>query len=342
MRAHLRTVAVVALAAALLAWFLRNANLGLVWDEIRHGNPGMLALAIGTIVATYVLRAVRWRYLLLPLGDARLWPCFRTTVIGFAASALLPARAGEVVRPYLLAKEEGLSATAAFATIIVERLLDLLTVLVLFAMYLIVFDTGMASLDPAIFRALQAGGMAAGVLAVAVLIVMMVLAGHPERLAVWALRAERVLPRRVAVAVARLVQLFVEGLAVVRQPSRMAIGAALSLPLWLAIATGIWASSRAFHIEMPFTGSFLMLAILVVGVAVPTPGAVGGFHEAYRIGVTVFFHTPNDKAVGAAIVLHAISFVLVAIVGVALMMQAGLNLGRVGGIAARRPAEEAL
>ena len=55
MRAHLRTVAVVALAAALLAWFLRNANLGLVWDEIRHGSPGMLALAIGTIVATYVL-----------------------------------------------------------------------------------------------------------------------------------------------------------------------------------------------------------------------------------------------------------------------------------------------
>ena len=57
---------------------------------------------------------------------------------------------------------------------------------------------------------------------------------------------------------------------------------------------------------MPFTGSFLLIALLVVGVAVPTPGAVGGFHEAFRIGATMFYGAPDDAAVGAAIVLHAV------------------------------------
>ena len=57
---------------------------------------------------------------------------------------------------------------------------------------------------------------------------------------------------------------------------------------------------------MPFTGSFLIMALLVVGVAVPTPGAVGGFHAAFRLGATTFFGAPDDAAVGAAIVLHAV------------------------------------
>ena len=60
---------------------------------------------------------------------------------------------------------------------------------------------------------------------------------------------------------------------------------------------------------MPPSGSLLLIALLVVGVAVPTPGAVGGFHEAYRIGATSFFGADNDHAVGAAIVLHAVGFV---------------------------------
>lgn len=341
MRTHLRTALILLLAVALLAWFLRGANLADVWREIQRGRLDLLAAAIVAVAATYVLRALRWQYLLLPLGRPHFGVVFRTTVIGFAATSLLPARAGEVVRPYLLARREGLSATAAFATIIVERLLDTLMVLVLFAAYLLAFDPGMDGRNAATFRALKLGGVAVGAVALLGLAIMMVAAGHPERLGDWALRIDRVLPARLAHAVARFVRLFTTGLAVVRQPRRLLMAGVLSLPLWLAIAAGIWLTSLAFGIDMPFPGSFLMLALLVVGVAVPTPGAVGGFHEAYRIGVTTFFDVPNDRAVGAAIVLHAISFILVAIAGVVFMAQDGLSLSRVSGMAHTRPPEEA-
>ena len=71
-----------------------------------------------------------------------------------------------------------------------------------------------------------------------------------------------------------------------------------------------------------------MRAVLVLGVAVPTPGAVGSYHEAYRIGVTTFFNAPNDRAVAAAIVTHAISYVPVVIAGLVFMAQDGLTVGR--------------
>jgi len=340
MRAKLRTLFVVGLALALLVWFLRHANLASVWGEIRRGRIDFLAFALVATASTYVLRAFRWQYLLLPLGRPRFGECLKTTVIGFAASTLLPARAGEVIRPYLLAKHEGFSATAAFASIVIERLLDLLTVLFLFAAFVVFFSSGLTSTDPTVYTTLKVGGLTAFAATVVGLGVMMVLAGHPERLERWALKIERILPARLAVAVARFVRSFVEGLAVVRQPRRMAIAMLLSFPLWLSIAAGIWTTSRAFHIDMSYPGAFLMMTILVVGVAVPTPGAVGGFHEAFRIGATVFFATPNDRAVSAAIVLHAMSFVPVTIAGSILMAREGLSLSGARGLATGRADEE--
>jgi uncharacterized membrane protein YbhN (UPF0104 family) len=80
---------------------------------------------------------------------------------------------------------------------------------------------------------------------------------------------------------------------------------------------------------MPVTGSFLVVAFLVVGVAAPTPGQVGGFHLAYKIAVVTFYGVSEERAVGAGLVLHAVSFLPVTIVGFIFMLREGLNLGDV-------------
>ena len=116
MRNILKTVIVIGLAVGLIAFFLRNADLGRVWASVTAARPDYLLLALGLTAVSFLIRAERWQYLLAPLGPTRFWVVFRTTVIGFGASAVLPARAGEVIRPYLLARREGLRATAAFAT----------------------------------------------------------------------------------------------------------------------------------------------------------------------------------------------------------------------------------
>jgi len=335
MRSRLRAALILLLTVGLLAYFLRNADMAGVWEETRHADAGLLALAVAVTALTYVLRAYRWQYLLAPIGPTRFMTALETTVIGFAATFLLPARAGEVLRPYLLARREGLPATAAFATIILERVLDLLTVLLLFGVFVVFVSPGSLTGDPALYSRVKAGGALAAAGAVAGLAVFFALAGHPERLGRAALRVERILPARLARAVAAFVETFIQGLGVMRQPGRLFGSLVLSFPLWLSIAAGIWLTSRAFHMTFSYLGSFLVMTLLVVGVAVPTPGAVGGFHTMYKFAVVTFFAVPNDRAVGAALVLHAISFVPVTLAGLVFMAREGLSLGRM-----RQMAEE--
>jgi uncharacterized protein (TIRG00374 family) len=328
------------LTLGLLGFFLRNADMSVVWSEVRRASPLYLFLATATTGLMYVLRALRWQYLLAPIGPTHFANAFRMTVIGFAASFLLPARAGEVIRPYLLARREGLNATAAFATIILERLLDLVTVLMLFAWFVFTAAPDVVSGDPAQMARVKLGGLIAAAAAIAGSGVCFALAGHPERMGRIALRIETVLPARLARAVATFVETFSQGLAVMRQPRRLLIALALSVPLWLAIAAGIWLTSLAFHITFPFEASFLVMTLLVVGVAMPTPGAVGGFHTAYKFAVETFFGAGTDTAVGAAIVLHAISFVPVTLLGIAFMAGEGLTLAGARSLASERKRDE--
>jgi uncharacterized protein (TIRG00374 family) len=317
---------VTVLAVGLIAVFLRNADYAHVWTTMKSARADFLIWSLVLTAVGFVVRTERWQYLLAPLGPTRFRNVWRATVIGFAASAVLPARAGEVLRPYLLARQEGLSATATFATIIVERVLDLAAVLLLLACYLLWFDPGMDARDSAVFQAIRYGGFVMAPVAVGALILMFFMAGHPERLQQWLLKAERVLPTRLATFIAALARTLAEGFAVVRSPVRLIAAVAWSIVLWVLIAATTWAVARAFFIDMPFTGGWLMSAPLVVGVAVGAPGGGGGGEQGVG-SATSFFGAENDTAVGAAIVLHAVSIVPVVLLGLLYTVQDGLKLG---------------
>jgi len=336
MRTHLKTLAVAAVTLALLGWFFRQADLAQVWREIRNADAWALILMVGVTGLTYLLRALRWQVLLEPLGPTHLREVFRTTVIGFAANTVLPARIGEIVRPYLLARREGLSAPAAFTTIILERLLDFVTVLTLLGLFVVFFDPGLDHVNRAVYGTVKVSGLMGAIAAAGILLILALNAVRPALTHRVIDVLFRPLPHRLRDRIARLVYGLLDGLAVTRDPGRLARAVALSFPLWLSIAAGIWLVTLAFHMTIPYTGSFLIVALLVVGVAVPTPGAVGGFHEFFRIGAAVFYGVPNDRAVGAAIVLHALSFGPVTLLGGLFMVQDGLDLARM-----RRIGEEA-
>jgi uncharacterized protein (TIRG00374 family) len=326
MRSHLRTAVVVALAAALVGLFLYNVDLRGVASAIVHARYPWLALSLATTFVNLSVRSLRWQYLLEPLGQVSFGSAFRATAVGFAATGVLPARAGEVIRPYYLARTERMSATGAFATIILERLLDVLTVLALLASYVFVFGRDMGAANPAVFLALKWAGAAAGAVSVGALLVLFVMAGDPARLGRTFEHLEQVLPSRLAGLIARVAEKFATGLGAIRRPGRLLGALVWSFPLWLSIGVGIWAVARAFSLAVPFTGSFLMIALLVVGVAVPTPGAIGGFHEAFRVGATMFYGAPDAAAVGAAIVLHLFSIGPAVLLGLLFAAQQGLDV----------------
>jgi uncharacterized protein (TIRG00374 family) len=315
-----RTLFVAALTLGLLWLFFRQFDFSRIPEAIEKAHLSLIGTAIVVTMVTYFLRSCRWVVMLRPIGHARLRTAFRTTVIGFTASFLLPARVGEVLRPYLLARQEGLKPAATFATIIVERVLDLATVLLMFAVSL-----PFSGID--IGPKVRLAGWLAAIGALVALGLLFLCAGHPERLGRWVTNLTRWLPPRVAEGAGRLAHMFAEGLAVMRNPRELLISCAWSIPLWLSIACSIWVTSLAFDLTFSYAASFLVVMFLVVGVAAPTPGAAGGFHAAYLFAVTEFFGADRNVAGAAAIILHAVSFVPVTILGLVFMWQDGLTLG---------------
>ena len=324
MRRHLRTVFAIVLTVGLLYLFFRTANLDQVSAEIVRAKLDLLIVAVFIAVGTYFLRAIRWQFLLNPIGPTRLSMVFRAVVIGFAASGVLPARAGEFLRPYLLGKWEGLSVAAAFATVLLERLLDLFIVTIFLLIFLFFFDPNTIVAGSTVYNTLKLGGVLAGGIGIAALAMIYFLTGDTESTQKILSKFERFLPVRVSGGFRALTQRFASGFLAIRQPVRLLQALLFSLLIWLSIATTIWLVSKSFHITLTVVDSFLLLVLLVVGGAAPTPGAVGGFHEAYRIGATDILGVPNDQAVGAAIVLHAVSFLPVILMAVVVMFRSGL------------------
>jgi uncharacterized protein (TIRG00374 family) len=241
----IRTALVTLLAIALFAWFLSRANLAAVATEIAHARTGLIIWSIVIAAVMPVVRALRWRYLLDPIGPTRFVPVLKATIVGFAALALLPARAGDVIRPYLVARTEGLNTASVLATIVMERALDLIAVLTLLASFVWLFD-GRAILPPSMLAPIQASATLAAAAVVMLMAIMWTLATHPERIARFVARTDRILPHRIAHALAQLARTFSEGFAIAREPRDLAIALVWSFPLWFSIALQAWLITRAF------------------------------------------------------------------------------------------------
>jgi uncharacterized protein (TIRG00374 family) len=327
-----RLLAGAVVALALLAFFFRGVDWSALGRALRDAKPLPLLGLVVVTLGVYSLRAWRWGDLLLPLGRVGFSDVFSATMVGFASGLLIP-RAGELLRPWLVSRRHAIPTSAGFATVILERLLDLITVLVLFAAYLFVLPTPPQQIEGRLTELLKLGGaMTAGV-ALAVLVFLLALHANAERV-IGAL--ERLLaraPRWLAEPCGRILRAFSGGLAVLRAPlPQLAKIALQSLAVWLAIGLGFHLNHAAFGIELPYHATFLLMAFLVVGVAIPTPGMVGGFHAFYLLALAEVFGVPRATAAAAAVSAHALSNLPVLVLGLLLLGREGLSLGKVAGV----------
>ena len=325
MRIHLRTLIIIGLTVGLIAFFLRNAQLDLVWAAMRGARVDLMVAALAVVGLSYVIRVERWRRLLQPVGHASFSSAGRATMIGFAANALLPGRVGEVLRPYVLARREGLSGSAAFATVVLERLLDLLAIVLTVAGFIIVFDP--QTNNPQLLGTLRAGAIAGGSGAVVILAGMVWLARSPARIERAVRWCANVAPGGAARTVTRVAQRFLDGLGAVERPGPLIIAMVLSVALWASVALSMLMTSLAFGIDVSFGESVVLMGMVAIGVAVPTPAGVGGYHAAYQLGATSLYGAGVDVAVGAALVMHVMAFGPVTVLGLLFMAQEGLRLG---------------
>ena len=327
MKSALRLGVGLALAALLLWLAVRGVDSAALLSAMAHAKPLPLVMVVVLTVAMYGIRAMRWRLLLPALGKASILDLFGITNIGFMAGLVIP-RAGEVLRPYLAARRYKVSVSAGLASIILERLIDLITVLSLLALYMFVLPRPAAERSDALMTTLRAGAGLVFVLALggmAFLAALRVEGGPARRLLDWSLG---ILPEGLSVKIRDLVSSFISGLDVFgSSPAQWARLIAESLLLWVSIGLIIHMNSIAFGFDIPFHTSFLIIAFLTVGVAIPTPGMVGGFHASYTMALHLIYGVDQGQAVAAGLVLHALQNLPVLVLGVAFLGREGLSFG---------------
>ncbi len=317
-----------ALAVGLLWLFFRGTDLAAIRDSVWNANPWFILLAVVATYANYFVRALRWQVLLSPLGRPGLWDCFVYTVIGFMVNVLVPpGRLGEIIRPYLLARKAGFSASSSFATIFLERVLDLGTIVLLVAASILVIPPGRSNVQ--VMQALKWGGLVGIAGASGLFGVLYLFARFPTRTISWVEHLCRMLPERMGRAVARFTEMFTAGLGVLKDGKSLLKSTILSILLWFCIGTAYWLGARSLGIEFSVMAMFLVIGFLSLGVLVPTPGAVGGYHYMSALALTSLFAIPESLAKAGSLVNHAIAFVPVVLLGLVLFPRAGMSFRQV-------------
>jgi len=341
--APLRRVLLSGLVAGVLLFiFFRGMDFSSLLSAFGSAKtPYLVGVLLGTLV-TYALRAWRWGFLLAPLARVPFRRLFSVTWIGFMAGLLIP-RAGEVVRPYLIARGHSLKTSGCFASIVLERIVDLLTVLLLVGAYAYVLPLPAEQTQGPVLGMLKVGGGLAGLGALAVLgflIYLKMREASALRILDW---FAGLLPSRFSGPVKSALRAFTEGLAVLRaSPKHLLAIMGQSVLLWLSISVTFYWNNLAFGVNLPFHATFLLIGFLTVGVAVPTPGMVGGFHEAYLLALTQAFAIDRNTAAAVAMAGHALSNLPVLVLGLFFLGREGLTVSRMAHIAdeSARPEED--
>jgi hypothetical protein len=306
-----------------LLWFvLRSTNAAELGAALAGANYLWLVPALAVYFVGVWLRALRWQYLLRPIQRLPAALLFRTIIIGYTANDVLPFRLGEVVRAFVLGRKTGISSAATLTTIVVERLMDGLTMVAFMVT---------ASLLLPLDAVLQDGVRISAVVFVAALAVLYAVV-LSRRLADAAIGLVlRPLPAAAAERLGKVARALLDGLAVLRSGRDLAGVALFSVLGWLPEAAMYWLIAQGFAIQQPFTTFMLTTAAGNLGAMIPsTPGYVGVFDAPAKY-VLVLAGVPDAAATSFILVLHAALLLPVIALGLFFLWREGLSMGTLAG-----------
>jgi uncharacterized protein (TIRG00374 family) len=306
---------------------IRNVDLSAVAAELAAADYRFLAPAAACTLAGYLFRTLRWQIILRPVQHVPWRTLFSVLMLGFATNNIVPARVGEIVRAYTLGRKVGISATLSLATIVVERVFDGLTLLLLMALALRIAPV---LLDNDYLRVVEVASVV--IFATALVILVLLLTLQSRALALLA-RLLRPLPTRLSTHVSTMAESFILGLRCLRHPTILAQMAATSLLVWTAEAASYAFIARAFDLGLgprQYFGAVLFLLVFVnLGIMIPSaPGYIGTFQFFARLALAAFA-VPAERAIGLAILSHTMQYTLVTGFGLVILWREHLSLTRI-------------
>lgn len=323
-----------------IAYFIKGISWREAWLIIKTAQYLWLIPATIAFLFSFYLRAVRWQIFMDPIKHLPVKRLIPSLMIGFMGNSVLPARLGELIRPYVLGKKENLSISAALATVVIERIFDGICMLFLLAIVLLFFAPTISTSTDAFISLPKIQAISYSFLAfnVILLIFLYLLKKYPDKSVAVVKKILGFLPKRWIDKLAHLLLSFVDGLHILHQPKQIFLAAFYSFAVWITVAVEILFVQYAFHLDsLPLSAPIFIMIIIAIGVMLPSaPGYVGPFHAACR-GALLLLGVEVNTAIGFAVILHASQVIVVILVGFYYLWKEGLTLREMSDVKVQIP-----
>jgi uncharacterized protein (TIRG00374 family) len=310
----------IAFSVALVYYSVVKLNLSEVWQALGSADYWWLVPGVAVYFVAVWARTWRWHYLLRPIQKVSLTRLFPVVVIGYMGNNVYPFRAGEVIRAWVLKRNDGVSISASLATIIVERIFDGLVMLI-FVFAALPFAKIPPPYDQIVIwmTVLFFGALAA----------FFALAMRPEMARrLYTGIADRFIPAEgVRMRLISFADRFMDGLASLRSPADLAMTLVTSVVIWLTETTKYWFVMHAFNFQVSFFVLMLMTAVVNLATTLPSsPGYVGTF-DTPGIEILKTFGVEANVAGAYTLVLHAALWLPITLLGFFYMARLCVNWG---------------
>jgi uncharacterized protein (TIRG00374 family) len=300
-------VAIIAITLAFSYIALSTINLSLAWRALRTSNYWWIAASLVAFGIGNVARAFRWRSLFArgrrpPVGVA-----WNAMMVGYLYNNIMPARAGEAARVVVLTRRSSAPATEVVGTVVLERLYDVIAILVIF------FAAESWLPHVSWFGTAAAAAIVLATLIVAAAAALSIYGDRPLR---WLLRPLHRFSLFSGERFERTIDELTYGLSGLRHP-RLALEASLwTLAAWLSTALCAYFVSVAFHLHLPLACGVLVAVAIGLAMIIPSPPAAVGVFEAAALIALTAYGVPHASALSYAVVLHLVNFVPYIVIGV--------------------------
>jgi glycosyltransferase 2 family protein len=313
MRKNLGTGVAILVSAVFIYLAFREVDFGRMLQSFGSVNYWYLVPTFFILFASHYLRALRWRYFLDPIVRLDTGSLFTALMVGYAANVVMPAHLGEIVRAQVLSRKRPISMACAFATIVIERIIDLFSLLILLALFMMihpfpqwVVTSGYVMLGIAVF-----------------LFSALIVCRRYEQETLNALRfILKPMPQRFSDWVSLRVMLFLDGIVPLKRWMDYPLTGVLSVAIWSCYGLTFHFCLYAFNFvevyNLDWYVALVLLVITTISVVVPSsPGYLGTFHYLCQLSLGLF-GVPASPALSYATVVHAVCFLPVFFAGLAL------------------------
>ena len=307
----------------------RNFQSEQFWEVFRQARWSYLAAAAALIFTSHLFRSLRWRRFLAHMKRAGLGSIYESTLIGFSAVALL-GRPGELVRPVLIARREGLDVSSQMGAWTLERVFDGLMMGMLLGAGLLLFAPGQSLGQPEhpLMVHLRRAGITLVVIALLLFAALLALRYLTNGLQGFLSRVIRLLPQKQQSSFLDMLDSFIHGLGSTGNFSTVLVCGAYSFLVWAPVVGTYWCVAQSVGGamgQMNLGSLTVVFAISIAGSIVHIPGIGGGTQVATVMALTELFAIPLAPATSAALLLWIIAFMIVLIPGIPLAAREGLN-----------------